>query len=104
MKKSLMFLIAAATMVGCGANDKTSSNATAEESATAIKVCTAEIMEVENTETYTSEILPYRENDITPKNEFIQRLSLRIQHLVTFVQFKKKPYSIRRKKPCCLIE
>ena len=61
-----MFIIAAATMVGCGANDKTSSNATAEESATAIKVCTAEIMEVENTETYTSEILPYRENDITP--------------------------------------
>ena len=61
-----MFIIAAVAMVGCGANDKTSTTATAEESATAIKVCTAEIMEVENTETYTSEILPYRENDITP--------------------------------------
>ena len=66
MKKSLMFIIAAVAMVGCGANDKTSTTATAEESATAIKVCTAEIMEVENTETYTSEILPYRQNDITP--------------------------------------
>ena len=66
MKKSLMFIIAAVAMVGCGANDKTSTTATAEESATAIKVCTAEVMEVENTETYTSEILPYRQNDITP--------------------------------------
>ncbi|MBR5818398.1 MAG: efflux RND transporter periplasmic adaptor subunit [Alistipes sp.] len=66
MKKSLMFIIAAVAMVGCGANDKTSTIATAEESATAIKVCTAEVMEVENTETYTSEILPYRQNDITP--------------------------------------
>lgn len=61
-----MFIIAAVAMVGCGANDKTSTTATAEESATAIKVCTAEVMEVENTETYTSEILPYRQNDITP--------------------------------------
>ena len=66
MMKSLMFIIAAVAMVGCGANDKTSTTATAEESATAIKVCTAEVMEVENTETYTSEILPYRQNDITP--------------------------------------
>jgi RND family efflux transporter MFP subunit len=66
MKKSLMFIIAAATMVACGSNEKTSSTTTTEESAISVKVCTAEIMDVDNTEVYTSEILPYRENDITP--------------------------------------
>lgn len=66
MKKSLMLIIAAATMVACGSNDKSSTAATSQESATAVKVCTAEVVDVENTEVYTSEILPYRENDITP--------------------------------------
>ena len=61
-----MFIIAAATMVACGSNEKTSSTTTTEESAISVKVCTAEIMDVDNTEVYTSEILPYRENDITP--------------------------------------
>ena len=66
MKKSLMLIIAAATMVACGSNDKSSTATTSQESATAVKVCTAEVVDVENTEVYTSEILPYRENDITP--------------------------------------
>lgn len=66
MKKSLMLIIAAATMVACGSNDKSSTAVTLQESATAVKVCTAEVVDVENTEVYTSEILPYRENDITP--------------------------------------
>ena len=66
MKKSLMLIIAAATMVACGSNDKSSTAATSQDSATAVKVCTAEVVDVENTEVYTSEILPYRENDITP--------------------------------------
>ena len=61
-----MLIIAAATMVACGSNDKSSTAATSQESATAVKVCTAEVVDVENTEVYTSEILPYRENDITP--------------------------------------
>ena len=61
-----MLIIAAATMVACGSNDKSSTAATSQDSATAVKVCTAEVVDVENTEVYTSEILPYRENDITP--------------------------------------
>ena len=61
-----MLIIAAATIVACGSNDKSSTATTSQESATAVKVCTAEVVDVENTEVYTSEILPYRENDITP--------------------------------------
>jgi RND family efflux transporter MFP subunit len=67
MKKSLMFIIAAATLVACGSNNQDSAtDAATEQSAVAVKVCTAEVMDVAMTETYTSEILPYRENDITP--------------------------------------
>ena len=61
-----MLIIAAATMVACGSNQKSTTEVAAEESATAIKVCTAESMEVDITETYTSEILPFKQNDITP--------------------------------------
>lgn len=62
-----MFIIAAATLVACGSNNQDSAtDATTEQSAVAVKVCTAEVMDVAMTETYTSEILPYRENDITP--------------------------------------
>lgn len=69
MKKSLMLMIVAATLVGCNSNQekKTSEAAVAEEpKAIAIKACTAERMTVDLKETYTSEILPYKENDITP--------------------------------------
>ena len=69
MKKSLMLMIVAATLVGCNSNQekKTSEAAVTEEpKAIAIKACTAESMTVDLKETYTSEILPYKENDITP--------------------------------------
>ncbi len=62
-------MIVAATLVGCNSNQekKTSEATVAEEpKAIAIKACTAESMTVDLKETYTSEILPYKENDITP--------------------------------------
>ena len=64
-----MLMIVAATLVGCNSNQekKTSEAAVTEEpKAIAIKACTAESMTVDLKETYTSEILPYKENDITP--------------------------------------
>ena len=66
MKKSLMFMAAAAMLVGCGSNQSSTEQQSAEETATAIKVCIAEVMDVSLLETYTSEILPYKQNDITP--------------------------------------
>ena len=66
MKKSLMLIALAATMVGCGSNGPKSAVVAQEESAVAVKVCTAETSKMEITETYTSEILPYKQNDITP--------------------------------------
>lgn len=66
MKKSLMLIALAATMVGCGAKGSKSAVVAQEESAVAVKVCTAETTKMEITETYTSEILPFKENDITP--------------------------------------
>ncbi|MBO5833316.1 MAG: efflux RND transporter periplasmic adaptor subunit [Alistipes sp.] len=67
MKKSLMLLVAVAVLAGCNSNQEKKTGETAvAESATAIKVCTAETMDVELKEVYTSEILPYKENDITP--------------------------------------
>ena len=67
MKKSLMLIALAATMVGCGSNNAPKSAVVAqEEPAVAVKVCTAETSKMEITETYTSEILPYKQNDITP--------------------------------------
>ena len=61
-------MIAVATLVGCNSTqEKKTSEAVAEEpKSIAIKACTAESMTVDLKETYTSEILPYRENDITP--------------------------------------
>ncbi len=66
MKKSLMLIALAATMVGCGSNGTKSAVVAQEEPAVAVKVCTAETSKMEITETYTSEILPYKQNDITP--------------------------------------
>jgi RNA polymerase sigma factor (sigma-70 family) len=66
MKKSLMFMAAAAMLVSCGSNQSSNEQQSVEETATAIKVCTAEVMDVSLFETYTSEILPYKQNDITP--------------------------------------
>jgi multidrug efflux pump subunit AcrA (membrane-fusion protein) len=66
MKKSLMLVVLAATMVGCGSNAPKSGAVAQEESKVAVKVCTAETSKMDITETYTSEILPYKQNDITP--------------------------------------
>ena len=67
MRKSLMFIALAATLVGCGSNaTKSAGVAPAAEEAVTIKVCTAENMDMAIEETYTSEILPYKQNDITP--------------------------------------
>lgn len=62
-----MFMVAVAMLVSCNSNqEKKAGEQGVEEKATAVKVCTAEVMDVAITETYTSEILPYKENDITP--------------------------------------
>ena len=61
-----MFMAAAAMLVSCGSNQSSNEQQSVEETATAIKVCTAEVMDVSLFETYTSEILPYKQNDITP--------------------------------------
>ena len=61
-----MLIALAATMVGCGSNGSKSAVVAQVESAVAVKVCTAETSKMEITETYTSEILPYKQNDITP--------------------------------------
>ena len=66
MKKYLVMLAVAATAVSCGLNDKEKEEAQTEESAVAVKVAAATPQIVELTEVYTSEILPYKENDITP--------------------------------------
>lgn len=67
MRKSLMLIALAATMVGCGSNaTKSTGAAPVADEAVTIKVCTAQNMGMAINETYTSEILPYKQNDITP--------------------------------------
>ena len=64
-----MLMIAVAALVGCNSNNEKKSSEAAvveEPKAVAVKACTAETMSVDLLETYTSEILPYKENDITP--------------------------------------
>ena len=65
MKKSLMFMFMAASLVAC---NSTSNDQTTEEVVTAIPVKTAvaETRTIDVLETYTSEIMAYKENDITP--------------------------------------
>jgi len=61
-------LIAAFALVGCASNSTENKQTTtpAEEPAVIVKTATAELQSVNVTETYTSEIKPYKENDITP--------------------------------------
>lgn len=68
MKKSLMMLIAAVAFVGCASQNTENKQQTAEsaEAAVLVKTAVADTRAVEITETYTSEIKPYKENDITP--------------------------------------
>ena len=62
-----MFIALAATLVGCGSNaTKSTGAAPVADEAVTIKVCTAQNMGMAINETYTSEILPYKQNDITP--------------------------------------
>ena len=68
MKKSLIMLIAAVAMTACASNDTNKEQTSAEvaEAAVLVKSATAVLQTVDLTETYTSEIKPYKENDITP--------------------------------------
>uniref|UniRef100_UPI004056C751 efflux RND transporter periplasmic adaptor subunit n=1 Tax=Alistipes sp. TaxID=1872444 RepID=UPI004056C751 len=67
MKKSFMLIVAAAALVACNSNQKSTATTDAEtESAVQVKTVTAEVVTIDLTETYTSEILPFKENDITP--------------------------------------
>lgn len=63
-----MLIFAAAAMVACNSNEKSAATeeVAAESSAVAVKTRVAEMVTVDLTETYTSEILPYKENNITP--------------------------------------
>ena len=67
MKKSLMFMFMAASLVACNSssNDKASNEETSVPAVT-VKAAEAELCAVDLLETYTSEILAYKENDITP--------------------------------------
>ena len=69
MKKSLIMLIAAVAITACASNDTNKEQTTTAEvveSAVIVKSATAELQTINLTETYTSEIKPYKENDITP--------------------------------------
>ena len=61
-----MLIVATAAFVACNSNQKAASEEVAAESAVAVKTAVAEKMTIDLKETYTSEILPYKENDITP--------------------------------------
>ncbi len=64
MKKTVVMCLALAALTACGPKKQ----ATTEETATRVltKTVTAETTTVDLIEEYTSEILPYKENDITP--------------------------------------
>ena len=69
MKKSFIMLIAAVAMTACASNETNKEQTAAAEAAEAavlVKSATAELQTINLTETYTSEIKPYKENDITP--------------------------------------
>lgn len=62
-----MLIVAVAALVACNSNQKSTATTDAEtESAVQVKTVTAEVVTIDLTETYTSEILPFKENDITP--------------------------------------
>ena len=62
-----MLMMAAVAFVGCNSTNQTTTETTTEEQkAVSVKVCTAESASVDIIEVYTSEILPYKQNDITP--------------------------------------
>ena len=68
MKKVLIVMGVAASMIACDTKSSTESTeaANAQSNAVSVKVETAERVVVDLFETYTSEIMAYKENDITP--------------------------------------
>lgn len=65
MKKSLMFMFMAASLVACN-SQSTDKSVAVEEEAILVKTTIAEIKTIDVFESYTSEIMAYKENDITP--------------------------------------
>lgn len=63
MKRSLIWMAAMLTLVGCAKKTTTESS---EEQAVRTKTATAVVQTIALTEEYTSEIEPYKENNITP--------------------------------------
>ncbi|MBO5732334.1 MAG: efflux RND transporter periplasmic adaptor subunit [Alistipes sp.] len=67
MKKVLIVMGVAASLVACNTKSSTeSTEAATQKKAVGVKVETAERVVVDLYETYTSEIMAYKENDITP--------------------------------------
>jgi RND family efflux transporter MFP subunit len=66
MKKSLMFMFMAASLVACNSTQSTEKSVAVEEEAIVVKTVVAEMKTVDVLETYTSEIMAFKENDITP--------------------------------------
>lgn len=81
MNKSFILVLAAMAMVACNTTksneDNTEASAVVKEKV-AVKSVKAEPSVVNLTETYTSEILPFKENDITPAAQglHIERISV----------------------------
>ena len=65
MKKSLMFMFMAASLVACN-SQSTQKSVVVEEEAILVKTTVAELKTIDILESYTSEIMAYKENDITP--------------------------------------
>ena len=61
-----MLIVAVAAFAACNSNQKATTEEATTESAIAVKTTVAELVTIDLKETYTSEILPYKENDITP--------------------------------------
>jgi RND family efflux transporter MFP subunit len=67
MKKSLMFMFMAASLVACNSSSNDKKTTTEETvAAVTVKTAVAEAQTIDLLETYTSEIMAYKENDITP--------------------------------------
>lgn len=66
MKRSSVLIMAAAAMVACNSGSKSETTAEAGRTTVLTKSAAAQAATVYLTETYTSEIEPYKENDITP--------------------------------------
>lgn len=79
MNKSFILVLAALSMVACNTTTtKKTTEAEVAEQKVSVKTVTVEPSLVNLTETYTSEILPYKENDITPAAQglHIERISV----------------------------